>query len=112
MRSPDCRQSLSNARTFASTSRASARSCSAIARETIGRYNSRYIGVDPDAAGDSPDYDASDTAISGAFIGTLNSYLARDLGYQTNMAYRASASEEEGFKWDWNHKAAGRRASR
>ena len=25
------------------------------------------------------------------------------------MAYRASASEEEGFKWDWNHKAPGAR---
>jgi carboxypeptidase C (cathepsin A) len=78
-------------------------------RETVGRYDSRYTGVDPDAAGESPDYDASDTAISGAFIGTLNTYLARDLGYQTNMAYRASASEEEGFKWDWNHKAPGAR---
>jgi carboxypeptidase C (cathepsin A) len=76
-------------------------------RETIGRYDSRYTGVDPDAAGESPDYDASDTAISGAFIGTLNTYLARDLNYQTSMAYRASASEEEGFKWDFNHKAPG-----
>src|SRR5689334_18368716 len=54
-------------------------------RETVGRYDSRYTGVDPDAAGDSPDYDASDTAISGAFIGTLNTYLARDLGYKTDM---------------------------
>ena len=76
-------------------------------RRTIGRYDARYKGIDPDAAGEKPEYDASDTAISGAFIGTLNTYLARDLGYQTNMAYRASASEEEGFKWDWNHKAPG-----
>ena len=76
-------------------------------RETIGRYDSRYTGIDPDAAGESPEYDASDTAISGAFIGTLNTYLARDMNYPTNMAYRASASEEEGFKWDWNHKAPG-----
>lgn len=76
-------------------------------RETVGRYDSRYTGVDTDAAGESPDYDASDTAISGAFIGTLNTYLARDLNYQTNMAYRASASEEEGFKWNWSHKAPG-----
>ena len=76
-------------------------------RETVGRYDSRYTGVDPDAAGESPEYDASDTAISGAFIGTLNNYLANDLGYQTNMAYRASASEEDGFKWDFSHKAPG-----
>ena len=78
-------------------------------RETVGRYDSRYTGIDPDAAGESPDYDASDTAISGAFIGTLNTYLSRDLNYQTNMAYRASASEEDGFKWDWDHKAPGYR---
>jgi carboxypeptidase C (cathepsin A) len=76
-------------------------------RETVGRFDSRYVGVDPDAAGESPEYDASDTAISGAFIGTMNSYLARDLNYQTNMPYRLSASEEDGFKWDWNHKAPG-----
>jgi carboxypeptidase C (cathepsin A) len=76
-------------------------------RETIGRYDSRYLGVDTDAAGESPETDPSDTAISGAFIGTLHDYLARDLNYQTNMAYRPSASEEEGFKWDWNHKAPG-----
>jgi carboxypeptidase C (cathepsin A) len=76
-------------------------------RLTVGRYDSRYTGVDPDAAGESPDYDASDTAISGAFIGTLNNYLARDLGYQTNMAYRPSARDEEGWKWDFNHKAPG-----
>lgn len=76
-------------------------------RMTVGRYDSRYTGVDPDAAGESPDYDASDTAISGAFVGTLNNYLTRDLNYQTNMTYRASASEEEGFKWDFSHKAPG-----
>src|SRR3954447_5529535 len=78
-------------------------------RETLGRYDSRYTGIDADAAGEGPDYDASDTAISGAFIGTLNTYLARDLNYQTNMSYRGSASEEEGFKWDWTHKAPGAR---
>ena len=76
-------------------------------RETVGRFDSRYTGVDPDAAGDSPDFDASDVAISGAFIGTLHDYLANDLGYRTDLQYRLSASEEEGFKWDWDHKAPG-----
>ncbi len=76
-------------------------------RETVGRYDSRYTGVDPDAAGEGPDYDASDAAISGAFIGTLHNYLAKDLGYQTDMTYRLSASDEDGFKWDWQHKAPG-----
>jgi carboxypeptidase C (cathepsin A) len=78
-------------------------------RETVGRYDSRYTGVDPDASGDSPDFDASDVAISGGFIGTLQSYLVNDLGYRTDMPYRLSASDSDGFKWDWNHKAPGQR---
>jgi carboxypeptidase C (cathepsin A) len=40
-------------------------------------------------------------------VGTLQSYLARDLGYQTDMPYRLSASEGAGYKWDFNHKAPG-----
>jgi carboxypeptidase C (cathepsin A) len=76
-------------------------------RLTVGRYDSRYTGVDPSASGDAPDFDASDAAISGAFVGTLQNYLARDLGYQTDMPYRLSASDAAGFKWDFNHKAPG-----
>ena len=76
-------------------------------RQTVGRFDSRYMGVDADAAGESPDYDASDEAISGAFIGSLNNYLAHDLNYQTDMTYRLSARDEDGFKWDWKHRAPG-----
>jgi carboxypeptidase C (cathepsin A) len=76
-------------------------------RETVGRFDSRYMGVDADAAGENPDYDASDEAISGAFIGSLNNYLVNDLKYDTNMTYRLSARDEDGFKWDWKHKAPG-----
>ena len=76
-------------------------------RETVGRYDSRYTGVDADAAGENPDYDASDKAITGAFIGRFNDYLANDLGYQTNMTYRLSARDEPGFSWDFKHKAPG-----
>lgn len=76
-------------------------------RDTVGRFDSRYTGVDPDASGDSPDFDASDVAISGGFIGMMHHYLSNDLGYQTDMQYRLSASEEDGYKWDWTHHAPG-----
>jgi len=76
-------------------------------RLTVGRYDSRYTGVDPNAGGDSPDFDASDVAISGAFVGTLQGYLAHDLGYTTDMPYRLSASDASGFNWDFKHKAPG-----
>ena len=74
---------------------------------TVGRFDSRYMGIDPDAAGESPDYDASDVAISGAFVGILHRYL-NDIGYQTDMQYRLSAREEKEFDWNWKHKAPGR----
>ncbi|HTD29400.1 MAG TPA: peptidase S10 [Xanthomonadaceae bacterium] len=78
-------------------------------RITVGRYDSRYTGVDVDAAGENPDYDASDTAISGAFIATFTDYLTRDLGYKTEMPYRISVYGMKDFDWDWKHKTPGRR---
>jgi carboxypeptidase C (cathepsin A) len=76
-------------------------------RLTLGRYDSRYTGIDADAAGERPEYDASDTAIGGAFIASFNDYLTRDLHYTTEMPYRVSASGLDGFKWDFTHKAPG-----
>ncbi|HLZ78921.1 MAG TPA: peptidase S10 [Sphingomonas sp.] len=76
-------------------------------RLTVGRYDSRYTGVDADSAGERPEFDASDTAISGAFIASFSDYVVRELGYKTDMPYRVSAYGLEGFKWDFNHKAPG-----
>ncbi|MDB5737063.1 MAG: peptidase [Sphingomonas bacterium] len=74
---------------------------------TLGRYDSRYTGIDADAAGERPEFDASDTAISGAFIASFQDYMARDLGYKTDMPYRVSAYGLAGFDWDFKHKAPG-----
>ncbi|HTA65206.1 MAG TPA: peptidase S10 [Xanthomonadaceae bacterium] len=77
-------------------------------RLTVGRYDSRYTGVDVDAAGENPDYDASDTAISGAFIATFSDYLTRELHYQTDMPYEISVYGDKDFDWNWKHRAPGR----
>jgi carboxypeptidase C (cathepsin A) len=77
-------------------------------RLTVGRYDSRYTGVDSDAAGEGADYDASDTSISGAFIATLSDYLANGLGYKTDLPYLPSA-RTEGWRWDFTHRAPGSR---
>jgi carboxypeptidase C (cathepsin A) len=71
-------------------------------RKTLGRYDMRFEGVDVDAAGESPSYDASDTGIIGAFVGTLHDYLERELKYESTDAYRPSA--ETILQWDWKHK--------
>ncbi|MBS0463880.1 MAG: peptidase S10 [Proteobacteria bacterium] len=76
-------------------------------RLTVGRFDSRYTGVDADAAGENPDYDASDTAISGAFIATFSDYIVRDLGYKTDMPYLVAAYGSSGFEWDFKHRAPG-----
>jgi carboxypeptidase C (cathepsin A) len=74
-------------------------------RRTLGRYDMRFEGVDLDAAGEAPSYDASDAGISGAFVAALHDYLERELKYESTDAYRPSADTIG--KWDWKHKPAG-----
>lgn len=76
-------------------------------RKTIGRFDSRYMGVDPDASGARPDFDPSSTAISGAYIASLRDHLGTTLGYETPMQYRIGAYGLEGFDWDWTHRPPG-----
>ena len=72
-------------------------------RRTMGRYDMRFEGIDTDAAGEAPSYDASDAGISGAFIGKLHDYLQRELKYETTDTYRPSANTIG--QWEWKHHA-------
>ncbi|HVC47574.1 MAG TPA: hypothetical protein VND90_10040 [Terracidiphilus sp.] len=74
-------------------------------RATLGRYDMRFEGVDPDAAGEFPGYDPSDSGISGAFVAALHTYLEGQLKYESTDAYNADA--ETIGKWDWKHKPLG-----
>ena len=74
-------------------------------RMTVGRLDSRYTGIDADAAGERPEFDASSEAISGAFIATNINYLRETLGYKTDLPYRNSARDGAGFTWDWKHRS-------
>jgi len=74
-------------------------------RKTLGRYDMRFEGVDVDAAGEGPSYDASDVGINGAFVAALNDYLERELKYESTDAYRPTADSIT--DWDWKHKPAG-----
>ncbi len=76
-------------------------------RRTIGRFDSRYTGIDADAAGERPETDASSDAISGAFIATFNDYATHTLGYKTDLSYRLSARDAAGYSWNWKHDAPG-----
>jgi carboxypeptidase C (cathepsin A) len=74
--------------------------------EIIGRIDSRYVGTEPDNIGDSADYDPQGSAITGAFVGALNDYLFRDLGYKTPLIYRPNNYAGIGDDWDVSHKSA------
>jgi carboxypeptidase C (cathepsin A) len=76
-------------------------------RRTLGRYDARFLGIDTDAAGEGQEYDPSDTGIDGAFIGSFHDYLAKDLGYDTDMTYRPTYYSA-GLTWDFKHRSPGR----
>ncbi|MEX0939346.1 MAG: peptidase S10 [Pirellulales bacterium] len=61
-------------------------------RRTTGRLDSRFLGIDRDAAGDSYDYDPSDAAILGPFTALLNEYLRDDLAYEPGRKYNIYGS--------------------
>ena len=74
---------------------------------TIGRLDSRFLGIDFDAAGEAPEYDPTDAAVSGAYIGALNDYLFGRLGFRTDLFYRPNFSREIGRAWNQAHVGPG-----
>jgi carboxypeptidase C (cathepsin A) len=68
---------------------------------TLGRYDARFEGWDPDDAGDTPGYDPSSTGIGGAYVGALHDYLQKDLKYMSTETYYLTAP---GVNQAWNYK--------
>jgi carboxypeptidase C (cathepsin A) len=56
-------------------------------RRTVGRFDSRLLGRDLDAAGERPEYDPSYAAVQGAYTATLNQYLRSELGVEKDIPY-------------------------
>ncbi len=56
-------------------------------RQTIGRLDSRFTGIDYDAAGELYEFDPSYAAIQGPYTATLNDYIRRDLEFESDLPY-------------------------
>lgn len=54
---------------------------------TVGRLDSRYLGIDEEAAGEGPDYNAELTSWLHSFTPAINTYLRNDLNYKTDLKY-------------------------
>ncbi|MDE3151892.1 MAG: peptidase S10 [Gemmatimonadota bacterium] len=67
-------------------------------REMLGRYDSRLIGINGNAASQYQDYDPSDVAPTGAFMTAFMNYLHNDLDYSTDLQYYMGGHTG---RWDW-----------
>ncbi|HEV8581766.1 MAG TPA: peptidase S10 [Thermoanaerobaculia bacterium] len=56
-------------------------------RTTVGRLDSRFKGMDRDAAGENNELDPSYAAIQGPFTATFNDYVSQDLGFKSDLPY-------------------------
>ena len=56
-------------------------------RRTTGRLDSRFKGIDRDAAGDTTDGDPSMNAIRPPYTAAFNSYVRGELGYKSDVEY-------------------------
>jgi carboxypeptidase C (cathepsin A) len=74
---------------------------------TLGSDDARYTTTDSDAAGDSPQSEATSKAIRDAYVSSFESYIRNDLGYKTDVPYLIFAYSLNDFKWDDEHKAPG-----
>jgi carboxypeptidase C (cathepsin A) len=67
---------------------------------TVGRLDSRYVGIDRDAAGESFEYDPSYPAIQGPYTAALNHYVRAELGYENDLPYEILTDRVHPWRFD------------
>lgn len=71
----------------------------------VGRYDTRFTGINTDNTGAGAEYDPSDTGINGAYVAALHDWVEQ-LGYITDLNYWPSGPNIN-QSWDWRHRPAG-----
>jgi carboxypeptidase C (cathepsin A) len=69
-------------------------------RRTVGRLDSRYTGIDRDAAGERFEFDPSYAAIQGAYTACFNDYVRGDLQFESDLPYEIL----KGLYQTWSYK--------
>ena len=67
---------------------------------TIGRFDSRFTGIDRDSAGENYEYDPSSAVIQGAYTATLNDYVRGDLEFESDLPYEILSGRVH--PWDYS----------
>jgi carboxypeptidase C (cathepsin A) len=73
-------------------------------RRTVGRLDARFLGIDHDAAGERPEYDAAEAAFADAFTAAFNGYVRQDLKYEPDDLYKPTNYREVNKDWDDRHR--------
>src|SRR5262245_27996824 len=60
-------------------------------RRTVGRIDSRFLGMDSDAAGERYEYDPSLASYDGSYVAMFQDYARRELKWNTESYYTATA---------------------
>lgn len=66
------------------------RFCKELCRDeyrTVGRLDSRFKGIDRDAAGENIEFDPAHTNLDGAYAACINDYLGRTLKFECDTPY-------------------------
>ena len=80
-----------------------ARFCKELLRDearTVGRFDSRYKGIDRDSAGENYEYDPSSAVVQGAYTATLNAYVRGELGFESDLPYEILSRRVH--PWDYS----------
>jgi carboxypeptidase C (cathepsin A) len=68
-------------------------------RRTVGRLDTRFLGIDRDSAGEFFEHDPSMSAILGPYTAAFNHYVRSDLKFEKDLPY-----EILNFKvWPWSY---------
>ena len=69
-------------------------------RRTVGRLDGRFLGIDKDSAGDTPEFDPSYAAIFGEYTAAFNDYVRKELKYETDAAYEILTDKVRPWTYD------------
>jgi carboxypeptidase C (cathepsin A) len=68
-------------------------------RRSVGRFDSRYLGIVENAGGSSTEFDPSLAAVRPAYTATFNQYVRAVLGHKTDAPYHILGGLVGA--WDW-----------
>lgn len=69
------------------------------AGRTVGRLDSRYTGVDRDAAGEEFEFDPAMVQILGAYSATMNDYVRTNLAFEAELPYEIIRPFYTSWSW-------------